>query len=214
MRAKFFPPIPLSHSCSLLSSACVSCSPFELFSLVAVIVFVSQIVIFICTYISCLYLYLYLFFRSLSAHSCIALASVWDAGAYHIIARAAVRGATPLCVLLTDEVTISGACALVCVRSRCRQIKRDYCQIDISDCLFSNKLWNSIALSPSDYMFYGLSTRPAASHPLAGWSDGRIRAFDAATGEALWHINDAHAGGVTTITLSPNTVWAGGGRWI
>ena len=41
---------------------------------------------------------------------------------------------------------------------------------------------------------------------MSGWSDGKIRAFDVATGEPLWSIKDAHPGGVTCIALSPNYV--------
>lgn len=76
------------------------------------------------------------------------LVSVWDSGSYAVVARSFVRGATPACVLLTDEVSLSG------------------------------------------------------------WSDGRIRAFDAASGEPLWTIADAHPGGVTALAMAPNYVRA------
>lgn len=39
---------------------------------------------------------------------------------------------------------------------------------------------------------------------ITGWSDGRIRSFDTATGEPLWNIVDAHPNGVTALALSPN----------
>lgn len=39
---------------------------------------------------------------------------------------------------------------------------------------------------------------------LTGWKDGRIRSHDADTGQLLWSIDHAHAGGVTSLALSHN----------
>ena len=39
---------------------------------------------------------------------------------------------------------------------------------------------------------------------ICGWSDGRIRAFDADNGAALWSIDHAHKAGVTSLVLSNN----------
>jgi WD40 repeat protein len=39
---------------------------------------------------------------------------------------------------------------------------------------------------------------------ISGWSDGVIRGYCPNTGEYLWHIDDAHKGGVTSLLLSNN----------
>lgn len=39
---------------------------------------------------------------------------------------------------------------------------------------------------------------------LTGWRDGQIRSHDADTGTLLWSIDNAHAGGVTSLALSHN----------
>ena len=48
----------------------------------------------------------------------------------------------------------------------------------------------------------GLAPQCVAVTPRAyitGWGDGNVRCHDNATGELLWTIPDAHAGGVTSI---------------
>merc|ERR1719350_653334 len=40
---------------------------------------------------------------------------------------------------------------------------------------------------------------------VAGGGDGRILSFDMAAGQQLWHIDNAHKGGVTSVKLAPNT---------
>lgn len=39
---------------------------------------------------------------------------------------------------------------------------------------------------------------------LTGWRDGQIRSHDADTGQLLWSIDNAHAGGVTSLVVSHN----------
>lgn len=39
---------------------------------------------------------------------------------------------------------------------------------------------------------------------LTGWKDGRIRSHDSDMGQLLWIIDNAHAGGVTSLSLSHN----------
>ena len=39
---------------------------------------------------------------------------------------------------------------------------------------------------------------------LTGWRDGQIRSHDADTGRLLWNVDNAHAGGVTSLVLSHN----------
>lgn len=39
---------------------------------------------------------------------------------------------------------------------------------------------------------------------ISGWTDGKIRAYDAESGEQLWVIDNAHHNGVTSITSSHN----------
>jgi cilia- and flagella-associated protein 52 len=43
---------------------------------------------------------------------------------------------------------------------------------------------------------------------VSGWRDGIIRAHDADSGALLWQIDNAHAGGVTALTLSGNQRFA------
>lgn len=39
---------------------------------------------------------------------------------------------------------------------------------------------------------------------ISGWSDGRLLAHSAETGDSLWVLDNAHPGGVTAVTLSNN----------
>ena len=39
---------------------------------------------------------------------------------------------------------------------------------------------------------------------ISGWSDGRIVAHSAETGDSLWMLDNAHVGGVTALALSNN----------
>lgn len=44
---------------------------------------------------------------------------------------------------------------------------------------------------------------------ITGWDDGKIRSMEAATGDQLWAIANAHTMGVSALALSPNEVRPG-----
>jgi len=75
------------------------------------------------------------------------------------------------------------------------------------DC--SMRVWDATDYSVITSVFVRDAGTPAAmcytlDFLLSGWSDGRVRAHDAETGKNLWHIDNAHRGGVSALQLSHN----------
>jgi len=60
------------------------------------------------------------------------------------------------------------------------------------------------------FSLYGAEGQPKEPTIFSGWSDGKIRAYNARTGNLVFLIDNAHAGGVTSMDIAPFYLVSGG----